>query len=380
MKPSPIHVFVDSSSLRKEAGPANGALSRVTDLSRSGVLDLYLHRIVVMEFVTGRAQEYEDAVKKVAVAQRAIAWLPEEQRATLSPAARAIEDASADFVARIRAGVDAWLEYAEVEVLEPGPDDTASAWDAYFSGRPPFKGPKNRNDLPDGFIFAGLRKIMAAGKTPMHVVTADGALRDACAKLPDLVLHEKLSDLLRHEEVVGAIRAHDEAKKGEARGEFWLAKARDAVRNARDFVAHEVAGPMRKELEGLEISDPSLPSDNHDATVTGVGEITVELECASLANLGADEAVVPVRAFVEDLRCDLFIYKDDYWLMAEESREKFDLEDSDWNKHYVSAAIEWPAEVTGDVRVTFETDEDGEVRVVTAEFEGIREIHLSPGD
>lgn len=70
----------------------------------------------------------------------------------------------------------------EIKATEKTMDDVLGA---YFSGLPPFKQPRSRNDLPDAIAFFGLKNFAASNKAKIAVITGDKLLRNAFEILPE---------------------------------------------------------------------------------------------------------------------------------------------------------------------------------------------------
>lgn len=92
--------------------------------------------------------------------------------------------------------VAAWFD--ELGVVRHGiaPLDANEVFSLYFGGKPPFRSPKNRNDIPDAFIFVCLRSFAGRASEHVHALVADRALRGACAALPNVTAHASLPALV----------------------------------------------------------------------------------------------------------------------------------------------------------------------------------------
>ena len=66
---------------------------------------------------------------------------------------------------------------------EPSLDSTLNA---YFTGTPPFKGIKTRDDIPDALAFFTLKNFCETNQIKISVITCDVALRNAFSEHPNL--------------------------------------------------------------------------------------------------------------------------------------------------------------------------------------------------
>ncbi|WP_454783289.1 PIN domain-containing protein [Legionella sp. WA2022007384] len=101
--------------------------------------------------------------------------------------------------------VQEFLEKNSIKNYPPLEKHIDPVWDAYFHGRPPFKGIKNRKDIPDAWIYEAAKNVL---ETPEHgryelrySLSNDNTMSEA---LQSLGYHpiklEELLDILHREE------------------------------------------------------------------------------------------------------------------------------------------------------------------------------------
>ena len=106
---------------------------------------------------------------------------------------------------------------------------------------------------------------------------------------------------------------------------------------------------LEHRLAHYEVESPAFPSDNNDATLSGVGsvedlEVTVEdVERDGIA------ITIPFSCRVTGSLADLLIFKADF-IALEDAR--FSVADDDWNDHYLQAEVEVDLFVRGTAKLS----------------------------
>jgi len=78
--------------------------------------------------------------------------------------------------------------------------EAINALDAYFYGKAPLKQPKNRNDIPDSFIFQSIQTLYGKYKDELHCIIHDDNLRKAC-QLSGIETHSSLDEFITSEKI-----------------------------------------------------------------------------------------------------------------------------------------------------------------------------------
>lgn len=91
-----------------------------------------------------------------------------------------------------------WLDDRAAIRHALGSTDAHEVFSLYFAGLPPFRSPKNRADIPDGFIFVRIRAVSAQMECSCGSLIGDRTLRAACASLPNMTVWATLPMLVGH--------------------------------------------------------------------------------------------------------------------------------------------------------------------------------------
>lgn len=238
-------------------------------------------------------------------------------------------------------GFSAWLDDVDAERHPITEGAAAATLDAYFAGRLPFKTQKSREDLPDGFIHACIAEFArGSSERPTHVVVQDKALLAALENVAGVTVHPNWASLLRCEALSNCDDARFRA--------LW--RVQEPVIRAKFIEA------ITSKLAGAEVCSRAFPSDNQDATITMVGEVTdLQIDIAEARTVGADTVEVPFSCDVEGCYGDLFIFKSEYFSSED---DRFSLIDGDWNSHYVFAQAEIDLALEGSFLIDFKESVD----------------------
>lgn len=348
-------------------------MRRLRDLSEHGIVRMCLHRLVLRETATRRAQEYKEGIKKVVQTSRAVAWMNDHLRSTLQDAVDVLQEDEHSTEFYIANGLQEWVGNSKATVVEIDPADTTQAWDAYFSGGPPFDQPKNRDHIPDSFILAALARLMAAEKGKWHAVCGDKLLRTASEKL-GAVAHESIGDFVVHDEVKSAVRAHAKTLTSEQQVANWTTEVKALLADSQKVIQKAIQDALLRDLIGKDVHDSRFPSDDCTASVSGIGTVSVELDVDSLEDLGQDAAMMPASIHVDPLNADVFIDKHEYYGASAEEQADYPVWDGNWNDWVVAAEVSRPAIVQGTVRIEFKPDKYAALGISAVELDDIHDV------
>jgi hypothetical protein len=188
----PMHLFLDSSTVRAEL-PIGRVMSALARLSANGVVAVHVPEVVVGEVWSQNLSQIQQAEREL---QRVLPWLPNRLRTEMTALAELLSQHTKEREQVAKDGVEDWLRRLGAIRDDLHGTMAAEVFELYFRGEPPFKQIKNRNDIPDGFIYVTIRAFSQSASEPVHVAAADKALREACARLSGVIVHESLPQFL----------------------------------------------------------------------------------------------------------------------------------------------------------------------------------------
>jgi hypothetical protein len=177
--PHPPLVLIDSSTLRKHLFKGWAVLNCLAAIAREGRATLCVPWIVEREVrsgigdhineLTGQAQ-FLASVRQIAPFSSA----PE----AVSQLCDQFEDLRAKICEEAQQRFAHWLEASQAEKVPLSQTQSERVFDSYFAGLPPFDRPKNREHIPDAYIYHIALMLADAGRM-VWFLGADRQLRES---------------------------------------------------------------------------------------------------------------------------------------------------------------------------------------------------------
>ena len=166
-----LHVALDTSIYRNDPKRVKIAFRALTRMCKTKKVQLYVPEYVRREFVSQQKQLVDNELEKIRTAATSITRRSfDEQLANFSKEISELtEDIAKQVEKRANAEFTAWMEECDATELKIEPEHGLRVTDDYFAGNPPFKAAKNRDDIPDSFIWQNVRdlaKEKAKGESP----------------------------------------------------------------------------------------------------------------------------------------------------------------------------------------------------------------------
>lgn len=338
-----LHVLIDTAVLRADPARKKAGFVALQNLCHSGRVALSLPRIVVEEFVSQQTSELVESTQKLATQIKRVSRSAYPVIAELDAWQQRTEEATAAVPDLVRSAFDEWLKDVHARVIEIDPSHGPRVMTAYFSGAPPFKKPKSREDIPDGFIWAAAVDLSA--ESPIHLVSHDGGFREAADEVDDVEWHSSLDDLIASPPFQHAVNADRAAKR--------VAKVMEILNSDSSTIDAQLFDLVDAHTQGESVSHYSIPDDNQEAIISGsYGLDDVEVDWSHPEYYGGGVVGVEFTGVLE-ATLSYAIFKADYWGMPESQGSRISI--SDLNDHYFDAEEEYSVRVRG--RLVMELDE-----------------------
>ncbi len=337
--------MVDTTEVVRDFGLRRAGWDELLDLASAGLVRVVVPEVVIMEAVRQHAKRVttakNESIKKVAEGLRDLKQLVAVPDLDFAAIRQEVASAAESYERTLRAR----LARADVEV-KPLPriaHERLLGWD--MSGRQPFH--ESGTGYRDALIWATVLEVADSLRDEEPVLFVSGNRRDFYG--PDGTLAAALAQDAQHSPA-SSISAS--LTIGDA-----LARLRDDIDSyaeAQDFpdswipegaieelIEPDVRSAMQR-LVGAEVEDTAAFADNLD--------LPVELETPTWYNADFDFSTAVWRlqegyvggsligelAVDADVAIDGYVSKVDYF----SGPDRFEVMDSDWNEHYVWAAVE----------------------------------------
>lgn len=343
--PNPTVIFIDSSTLRGLSPRGNEARA-LQGLVSVKAVEIHVSTVVEREVGTALADEPRVSMP--------LNWAPDAAHAKLKEAFELLRTSGPV----IEKGVKEWLDKLGAIRHAPTGKETKRVFNAYFEGKPPFKGKKNRSDMPDAFIVESLRTYASGASDKIYFITKDVKLSEAAALVPKVEVRSELLALLTEIDIARPVLLDE-----------MLAFCRIHVSDLESAISQQLGETLVRH----ELTAQPLPSDNGDATVSSYGEVTnIVFGMEDADPVGEDVVVIPFECIVDDCLLDFFVYKYDWYALDDELSSRMSVADSNWNDHYVMLQTETALKVVARLLV--------EVSIVENPAGGKRELAVGDID
>jgi hypothetical protein len=166
-------------------------------LARTGKVDLRIPWIVEREVVSGIEKHVDELTGQEVFLKgvRALAEMsskPEEVRSLCD----AFEILRPQICKEAGDRFRHWLDTSQAEILPLSHEHTVAVFDAYFAGSPPFDKPKNREHLPDAFIYYAVLELASKGNE-IWFLAGDALLREALRKVQNVRVYSTFHHLFQ---------------------------------------------------------------------------------------------------------------------------------------------------------------------------------------
>jgi len=193
-----IPIMLDSTIL-KQVPKLNSALfNELVKYIRADIYSLYVSEIVEQEYtswIRGEAQNAYDSVEKATKSlnkyyeEPSILGFKFEFNSTIMIAENHINGI-------LKKVNESWISFKEktkATVIPIHPEHGKTVMDAYFSGDKPFSKIKNRNDIPDAFIFCALNELLKSNEKVIFI-SSDKKFSEEI-QCENIICFENLSNL-----------------------------------------------------------------------------------------------------------------------------------------------------------------------------------------
>jgi len=336
-----IHIVIDTSIFSKDLDRTKASFKTIQRLAKENEIKLHIPYFVKYEVITQLQEKCQLAYSKAnkGISNLLKFVLPEKQRQLLNNILgnlKSNEDNILNFPASEFTG---WATAIGAEVYPIAEKHGALVAEDYFKGKVPFKVPKNRNDIPDAFIWRTILDIQKEHKD-ICVIAADGAFEDACKK-KGICFFNSLDAFLNSDICEPLLREENNVR--------LLYKF---LSEFKDHFVEFVEKQIDEKLNGEIVDSIEIPSDNHQAIIYGHIDIeSIEFKFSEKRYYGAGVIIIPFTAEIKS-HINYPISKANYYELAQHRSEEISI--SELNDHYFDATEKYEIQVDGAISINIE--------------------------
>lgn len=211
-------VVLDSTSLQNVFFGNSVLLGTLSRLASKGEVRIHVPEVVLQEVTSQHVERISEAMrgasKSIDVLQELSPYSPEFARAS-----QLVKKGAAQLSEQLQSRIDTWLREARVAAVPIAPAHGGRVLGRYFSGRPPFRQAKNRQDFPDAFVWEAVIDLIGRS-SGIHFVTNDTGFGPAVQELAGkVIVHNDLKELFRTGALPITVADADRELAGKLRGE-----------------------------------------------------------------------------------------------------------------------------------------------------------------
>lgn len=344
-----IHLVLDTTVYRSNPSMDNLHFKAIEKLALAGELKLHIPYVVLREFQTQQREHYSKDLAK------AISGLSGLTKKSLDKAIASklialkdeLETDSPNILSSAEDQIVQWAKNVGADLLPLSLDQTQEALEAYFQGKPPLKSIKNREDIPDSFIFQSILKLHSSFNE-IHVVSGDNKILEA-SKAANIQAYESLSTFVESPLIQDKLKDVDLIKNIGP-----IVDALEAHEQQEGDIHSFLSCNIGEEIMWGKIIDSSIPDDNHEATISSYYDPKeIELDFSRARYYGNGQFGIPFT-LENTVNAIYYIFKSDYYCLDADHEHVPSI--SEHNDHYFEAEDEFDVRVSGLVSITINRD------------------------
>ena len=283
-----IRVALDTSALRT-ASLSSGPFEALARLAEAGYVEVFIPEVAVSEFNTLPSKKQEAKASLTGTVKTLKKALPSSHHDSITELEAKILKTFDDFEETAKVNLAKWMERAQATVIPVGADHGKAVIDKYFTGTPPFKAVKNRNDFPDGFIVEAILEVTGDG---LLVSADDEGVKRALADTPNIEIFDSVADLLDSD-------FFDDLKSDVETDNVSLILA--LIRNSMDAFVEHFDDELATSVAGTTVTHYDAWNDETDTLYIEIGGPVTEwnIDPERFEYLGEGVISVPFEAVVE---------------------------------------------------------------------------------
>jgi hypothetical protein len=201
-------VILDTEVLKRDPSRRKGPFRALTRLSEKGNIKIHISDIAVREFLTDQQIKIRSAIDKSknSLSELLKYPIPQNVRESIKNSATYLAQAESETFQEIKKSFDQWCGKNNVSIESIKDDHAQDVFDAYFTGKAPFKRIKNREDIPDAFIWTSVCDL-CQNNTKVFLISGDKNLLNNCSKGPkNLTGYDSIESFLKESGLISILR------------------------------------------------------------------------------------------------------------------------------------------------------------------------------
>ena len=362
MNEKPIHLILDTNIFRSDVLFKKAEFNALERLLENGHVILHVPYIVFNEFITYQISKYEEIklhFEKNLNDLKRFGFISKETQEKIK------QILVADYKQEINTNFKERLLKYKAKIYNHIDCDPMDILKDYFEGVKAFKTLKNKEDMPDSFLYYFLLNFIKKYLGVTCFISNDSHLIKTFETNNKLITHSSLKEFIESEAIQGHLYDID-----------YTTKVADFLKNKKSEISYYINNNIVDMLSGKQIEDPGIPSDDDTAYISSVNEIASEddltLDFNTLHYYGENQFVIDCE-FITNVEGYVDIYKADY--IAEEMDFSI-FEESD---HYYTTSVEIQIRIECGIQFQMQylpEEDEEQLEIESAAIDSINQIEV----
>ena len=201
-------VILDTEVLKRDPKRIKGPFLALSKLAQNELIEIHLSEISVKEFLSDQKTKIEAVFSKAQTSLNSLYKQPisDDFLNSLTDLTKKIVTEKHDAFDRVSKDFDYWCEENSVKIDLVKEEHGNKVLEGYFSAAPPFKKLKNREDIPDAFIWENIFDL-SQSDSQLSLLSGDNHLREACKKyFSNVTTYKDINSFLEKEGYISELR------------------------------------------------------------------------------------------------------------------------------------------------------------------------------
>lgn len=323
-----LKVIVDTSILISNFQERKIAYKTFVRAIEADKIKFILLKIVREEYISHKEAEYMEDFQKIIRATSSL------QRKDLSSSVldelEALNTFTSDHKDQIKKDIrthfENKFEKLNVDILENEAGDIDKVFNNYFINGPAFSGVKNRDDIPDAFIYQSIVNYSAETEEEINMIVNDGNLSKALNKTDNIKTWKNLKSFIttKFDQLFTDITNEHKVKE--------IIKNLDDTEYKR-YLTNIINSQIIDILAGKEVKLDYFAGQYTNGNISTVEEIAkTNFFFEDIEYMGDYSAYIPCEIEIGTYN-NYYFYKDQFYMLSEDKRSQFSVNDHDWNDY-----------------------------------------------
>ncbi len=344
---SMIELLIDTNIYRSDPLRNKASFNAVVRLAKSGKIRLHVPYFVQWEFISQQIEHYEKNVNSVnqAISNLQRKPIPAGLQDKLEKIKEHFLEMEKELTSYPETEFISWMNDIQ-GVLHPISEKHGErVAKSYFDGTPPFKAKKNRDDIPDAFIWQAIVDLSSEHER-LFVIAGDNEIRNACETISSITAFNSLDGFITSD-ICRPLLKDENVKENTER----LLKYLPIILSVRQEI---IETQLAHSLEGSNLQSNIVPNSTHVATISNVEELKeLKLEDISAAEYYGQGVIVVPFTSVLDVSTEYEVLIADYQNLSAKRSERIAVTELD--KYRYIAEESYSISVTGKFSITVDT-------------------------